>query len=191
MRTVIAPKRVPLAAIPGVASAAMSARPGASATRSSAKSSAAVGITSSSTAIRNASTPAALPAKSDARGRGDTSRPISADSSRSRCHVRPMASTDANVTLSQMTPGATDVFPSPTVNATDESTATRIAKNPAVVTTSPVFSSRRRSFSNTSMACETNPGRARVRASSPVGVVGVVGVVGRLVTFLARSRGGG
>ena len=58
--------------------------------------------------------------------------PWRAPSSRSRCQVRPRPSTDAKVSESQMTPGATrDAMSAPFQNASDESTVRRSAKKPA------------------------------------------------------------
>ncbi len=150
VRTVIAPNKVPLAAMPGVATRATSARPGPKAMRSRLKKSAEAGTTTASIAKRNASTPRALPAKMALRARGETSSPVRADSSRSRCQVRLSESTAAKLTLTQMTAGATGDLVLPKVKATDAMTAMSSAKKPAVTTISRVFASMLRSFERTS-----------------------------------------
>ena len=100
--------------------------------RSTWKRSATSGTTTTSTARRKASTPAALPHQMAARGMGDTRRPTSADSSRSRCQVRPRASTEEKAMASQSAPGATRVVVSgPVAKATLARIATSAAKKAA------------------------------------------------------------
>ncbi len=106
VRTVIDPNSVPDAAIPGVAHSAISTNPTPTWPRSSANRSAAAGITTNSTTTRKASTPMLLPAKMALRAAGATKSPSSAPSSRSRCQVRPRASTAAKAMEIQITPDA-------------------------------------------------------------------------------------
>jgi hypothetical protein len=86
---------------------------------------------------RNTLSPRAFPAKTALRATGLTRSPESAPSSRSRCHARESASTAANATATQITPGATRCRTSaPPEKASDAMVATRTAKKPLVVTIS-------------------------------------------------------
>jgi hypothetical protein len=105
----MAPKRVPVAAIPIVATNRTRLKGRITLPRSTWNRSATTGTTTHSTIATNKATPMAFPAKMAARGAGDTRSAKSAPSSRSRCHVRPRASTLANATASQIAPGATRV----------------------------------------------------------------------------------
>ncbi len=134
------------------------------------------GTTTTSTARMKARTPPALPHQIAARGMGETSRPTSADSSRSRCQVRPSASTDENTTASQSAPGATRVVVcGPVAKATLARMATSAAKNAAVVTISRVATSMRRSFRKTAIDPRQNPGKRLARLARPCGEFGRLG----------------
>src|SRR5271167_1861796 len=114
----------------------------------------------------NASTPAAFPHQIAALGMGETRSPTSADSSRSRCQLRPRARIEENRTASHRAPGATRVVVcGPVVKATLARTATMTAKKAAVVTISRVASSMRTSFQKTRAAARTKAGGAAVTAT--------------------------
>jgi hypothetical protein len=146
----MAPKSVPVAATPTVPRSITAARGPAMGTRLTWNKRAMSGTTTTSTASTNPSTPSALPHQMAARGTGVTSSPSSADSSRSRCHVRPSARMEEKAIESQSAPGATRVVVSgPVANEMLAMTATSAAKKPAVVTISLVATSMRRSFART------------------------------------------
>src|SRR5580698_2772446 len=110
----------------------------------------------------NASTPALLPHQIAARGMGETRSPTNADSSRSRCQLRPRARTDENTTASQRAPGATRVVVcGPVAKATLARIATSAAKKAAVVTISRVAASIRRSLRKTARDPFQNPSAER------------------------------
>ena len=117
----------------------------------------------------------ALPMKIEARGMGATSNPVSADSSRSRCHTRPKDSVAAKKMVIQMVPAAVAALVlSLTWNAMLARNPTTIENTPAVATISPVRRSMRTSFLQISHATASAPGRLRVFAfASVVGVTGI------------------
>src|SRR3984957_8183 len=129
-----------------------------------------------------------------ARGTGETRRPRSADSSRSRCQLLPSARMEAKAMDSHSAPGATRTVTSgPVVKARLAMMATMTAKKPAVVTISRVAISMRRSLASTASVPRTNP-------AGEVGDVGgdpILTLVdttvdsqsgARVVTFRARAR---
>ncbi len=105
VRTVMAPKSVPVAATPTVPRSITAERGTMMARRSTWKSKAISGTRMASTARTKLRTPAAFPHQIAARGTGETNSPASALSSRSRCQLRASAKIDENAMASHKGPG--------------------------------------------------------------------------------------
>ncbi len=113
----------------------------------------------------------AFPRKIEARGIGATRSPVSADSSRSRCHTRPNESVAAKKIVIQMVPAAVAAFVlSLTWNAMLARKPTTMENTPAVATISPVRRSMRTSFLKISHATASAPGRLRVASGGVAGI---------------------
>ena len=108
---------------------------------------------------------------------------MKAPSSRSRCQLRPSASTLEKAIDSQMVPGAMrSVRFDPVVNASDAMSATSTPKNPVVMTISRVRSSIRRSLPKTVMVAVRNVGRGKALRARRVGA-DILTVIGAPVTW--------
>src|SRR5690606_2276836 len=154
VRTLIDPKSVPAAAIPGLANKPSKQRPGATDNISTEKNKAARGKTITSIANKNRNSEIVLPRKRAPGASGLDNKPVSARPSRSRAQLRPSDKTAANNTDSQITPDITARPESgPPWKDIEARTTTSTAKNALVMVTSNERISVCASFWITSQTC--------------------------------------